>query len=131
MRTSSAPRPRISSSLSLPASLSGLSVPESRPPLGQPRGSYVVKSTFLVIFQTSDLGAGLTLMVRVHSHRASSSDPLALGELPCSFLLEVSELVPAQPTTRRSTAHPIRKVPTTTMRCPCRATAHPPSSTCV
>src|SRR5215212_11367553 len=65
-------------------------------------------------------------MLRVPWHRASSED-VAWGELPCSFLLEVSELVPAQPTTRRRTAHPIRKVPTTGMRCPRRITAHPPS----
>src|SRR5215218_8571658 len=73
-------------------------------------------------------------MVRVPSHRASS-EPVASGERVCSLVvasvcpfsfLEVSERVAAQPTTRR-TAHPIRKVPTTAMRCPRRTTAHPPS----
>src|SRR5215203_5813164 len=66
-------------------------------------------------------------MLRVPWHRASSED-VAWGELPCSFLLEVSELVPEQPTTMRRKAHPTRKVPTTTaMRCPCRTTAPLPS----
>src|SRR5215207_10601634 len=120
------PRPRILSSPSLPASLSGLSVPKSRPPLlGQPGRSFVVKTPPPAPF-------GL-LMVLVPSHRPSSLDAGAWGECPCSFLLEVSELVvPAQPTTRRRTAHPIRKVPTTAMRCPRRTTtAHPLSLTCV
>src|SRR5829696_1948899 len=114
--SSEPPRPRTSSLPFSPASSSGLSVPKSRPPLGQPGRSFVVKRAgrFMLIF-------------RVPSHRPSSSDSVALGELPCSFLLEVSELVPAQPTTRRRTAHPIRKVPTTGMRCPRRITAHPPS----
>src|SRR5215217_144973 len=65
-------------------------------------------------------------MLRVPPHRASS-DSVALGELPCSFLLEDSERVPAQPTTRRRAAHPIRQVPTTAISCPWRTTAHPPS----
>src|SRR5215210_2164821 len=112
------PRPRISSSPSLPASLSGFSVPESRPPLGQPRRSYVVKATH---FSLRTLV--LTLMVCVPSHRASSSDAVAWGEFPCAFL-EVSERVPAQPTNTRRTAHPITKVPTTTMRCGWRTTVH-------
>src|SRR5215216_3740692 len=74
-------------------------------------------------------------MVRVPSHRDSSetaSETAALGEGPCSFfLLEVSEGVLEQPTASRRTAHPIRKVPTTAMRCPRRTTTHPPSLTCV
>src|SRR5215203_760908 len=73
------------------------------------------------------------------SHRASS-DSVASGERGWSCLVvasvcpccsfEASELVPAQPTTRRRTAHPITKALTTAMRCPRRTTAHPPSSTC-
>src|SRR5215203_7520093 len=63
-------------------------------------------------------------MVLVPSHRASSLDAVASGELPCSFLLEVSELVPAQPTTRTRTAHPSRKA-TTAMRCAWRTTTAP------
>src|SRR5215204_3319192 len=110
-------RPRISSSPSKPFSLSGLSVPESRPPLfGQPGRSFVVKTT--LCFIGSDCSCSwsqVTLMVRVPSHRASS-ESVALGELPGSFL-EASEPPPAQPTTRR-TAHPIRKILTTAMRCP-------------
>src|SRR5215203_6401417 len=66
-------------------------------------------------------------MVRVPWHRASS-EAVASGALPCSsFLLNVSELVPSQPTARRRKAHPIRKVNTTAMRCPRRTTTHPPS----
>src|SRR5918994_5937084 len=119
-------RPRISSSPSKPFSLSGLSVPESRPPLlGQSGRSFVVKTT--LYFVGSDCNCSwsqVTLMVRVPSHRASSSDSVAWGELPCSsFLLEVSEFVPAQPTIRRRKAHPSRKVPTTAMRRPCETTA--------
>src|SRR5829696_401056 len=81
----------------------------------------------------------LHLILRVPSHRASSSDAVAWGERPCSVVvasvcpcsfLEDSELVPAQPTIRRRTAHPSRKVPTTAMRCTWRTTAHPPSTTC-
>src|SRR5215211_2697676 len=94
------PRPRILSSPSLPASLSGLSVPKSKPPLlGQPGRSLVVKTPPPAPF-------GL-LMVLVPSHRASSLDAVASGECPFSFLLEVSELVPEQLTTRRRTAPPI------------------------
>src|SRR5215211_1522490 len=100
------PRPRISSSPFSPASPSGPSVPKSRPPLGQPGRSLVVKRAGV-----------LTLIFLVPSHRASSLEAVAWGELPCSFLLEAPELAPEQPTTRRK-AHPIRKVPTTAMRCP-------------
>src|SRR5829696_2503943 len=114
------PRPRILSSPSLPASLSGLSVPKSRPPLlGQPGRSFVVKTPPPAPF-------GL-LMVLVPPHRASSSDAGAWGECPCSFLLEVSELVvPAQPTTRRRTAHPIRKANTAMLRPRRTTTPSPP-----
>src|SRR5829696_5985092 len=119
--SSLAPRPRILSSPSRPARLSGLSVPQSRPPLGQPGKSFVVKCS------------PHFSKVRVPWHRASSSDAVASGELPCSsFLLEVSELVvPAQPPTRRRTAHPIRKALTTTAdswaQAPCvrKAVRHP------
>src|SRR5215208_2153985 len=97
MMSSEPPRPRTSSSPFSPASSSPLSVPKSRPPFGQPGRSFVVKRT-----------GRFTLVFCVPSHRASS-EAVALGELPCSFL-EVSELVPAQPTTRRIAAHPIRKV---------------------
>src|SRR5215217_5508172 len=114
MMSSEPPRPRSSSSPFSPASSSPLSVPKSRPPFGQPGRSFVVKRT-----------GRFTLVFCVPSHRASS-EAVALGELPCSFL-EVSELVPAQPTTRRIAAHPIRKVPTTAMRRPWRTTTHPPS----
>src|SRR5215213_9441829 len=116
--SSLAPRPRILSSPSRPARLSGLSVPKSRPPLGQPGKSFVVKCS------------PHFSKVRVPWHRASSSDAVASGELPCSFLLEGSEGVPAQPTTRRRKAPPIRMVPTTAMRCTWRTTAHPPSAIC-
>src|SRR5215208_1663357 len=113
--SSLAPRPRILSSPSRPARLSFLSVPKSRPPLGQPGRSFVVKCS------------PHFLKVLVPWHRASSSDTVACDELPCSFFLELSELVPAQPTTRRRTAHPIRKVLITAMKRPWRTTAHPPS----
>src|SRR5215208_37502 len=117
--SSLAPMPRISSSPSLPTSFSSLSVPKRRPPLlGQPGRSLVIKSP------VSRRG---TLVVRVPSHRASSLDTVAPGELPCSFLLEVSELVPEQPTASRRKAHPIRKAPTKAISCPWRTTAHPPS----
>src|SRR5215204_663292 len=124
VRKSLPPRPRTSSAPSSPASLSGLSVPSSKPPLGQPGRSFVVR--------TPRVGF---LKVRVPSHRASS-DAVAGGERVGSFLVAsvcpwpscgASELVPAQPTIRRRTAHPIRKVPTTTMRCPWRTATHPPS----
>src|SRR5215204_2323219 len=120
-------RPRISSCPSLPSSLSLLSVPKSGPPLGQPGRSFVVK-------RSPHFWKG-----RVPWHRASS-EAVASGEHVCSFLvasvgscsfLKVTELVPAQPTPRRSTAKPIRKVPTTATRCLWRTTAHPPSLTCV
>src|SRR5215218_3214902 len=65
------------------------------------------------------------LMVLVPSHRASS-EAVASGELACSFP-EVSELVPEQPTPRRRTAHPIRKIPTKAMICRWRTTAPSPS----
>src|SRR5215218_4133036 len=117
--SSLAPRPRILSSPSRPARLSGLSVPKSRPPLGQPGKSFVVKCS------------PHFSKVRVPWHRASSSDAVASGERICSFL-EVSELVPAQPPTRRRTAHPIRKALTTTAdyswaQAPCvrKAVGHP------
>src|SRR5215207_8832081 len=117
------PRPRTSSSPFSPASRSGLSVPKSGPPCGQPGRSFVVKRA-----------GRFTLVFRVPSHRASSSD-VASGERPCSLVdsvwpcsfLEDSERVPAQPTIRTRTAHPIRKVHTTAMRCAWRITAHPPS----
>src|SRR5215218_6895041 len=109
---SAAPRPRISSSPSLPSRWSGLSVPKSRPPLlGQPGRSFVTV-----------VPAYFDLKVRVPPHRASS-DAVALGECPCSLLvasvcpwpsLGASELVPAQLTIRRRKAHPIRKILTTT-----------------
>src|SRR5215211_4329433 len=66
-------------------------------------------------------------MLRVPPHRASSSEAVAWGELPCSSFLELSELVPEQPTISRRKAHPIRKVPTKAISCPWRTTAHPPS----
>src|SRR5918994_4542856 len=56
-------------------------------------------------------------MVLVPSHRSSS-------------FLEACACTPEAPASRR-TAHPIRKVPTTAMRCPRRTTTHPPSLTCV
>src|SRR5215212_3566591 len=116
MMSSEPPRPRTSSSPFSPASKSGLLVPKSRPPLGQPGRSLVVRSP-----------GRLTLVFRVPSHR-DSSEGVAWGELPCSFLLAVSELVvPAQPTTRRRKAYPIRRVPTTAMRCTWRTTAPLPS----
>ena len=95
--------------------------------MGQPGRSFVLKTPPPAPF-------GL-LMVLVPSHLACS-DAVAWGErpcsvvasvCPCSFLLEVSELVPEQPTIRRRTKHPIRKVTTTAMRCLWRITAHPPS----
>src|SRR5215213_8552275 len=55
-------------------------------------------------------------MLRVRSHRSD-----------CARSLGASERTPAQPTTRRRTAHPMRKTPTTAMRCPWRITEHPPS----
>src|SRR5215207_5950564 len=61
-------------------------------------------------------------MLRVPPHRASSDAVASVWT--CSS--GASERPPAQPTTRR-TAHPIRKIPTTAMRCPWRTTAHPPS----
>src|SRR5215217_9051514 len=123
MSSSLPPRPRISSSPSLPKRISGPSVPESRPPLGQPGTSFVTAVS------------SSHLMVRVPSHRGSS-DVVASGERPCSFVAslcpcfsscEDSALTPDPPITRRRTAHPIRKAPTTAMRCPWRTTAHPPS----
>src|SRR5215216_2104490 len=104
-RSSRPPRPRITSSPSLPYRKSRLSVPKIRPPLGQPGRSFVVKRA---VAPSPPLGS---LVVLVPSHRASS-EAVASGELPCSFLLEVSELVPAQPTARTTTAHPIRKATT-------------------
>src|SRR5215204_3456395 len=108
--SSEPPRPRIVSSPSPPSKLgragsldrvwSDPSVPKSRPPLGQPGMS-------LVILLPS-------LMVLVPWHRASS------------FFLEVSACTPEAPATRR-TAHPIKKVPTTAMRCPWRTTTPSPS----
>src|SRR5829696_7387835 len=83
--------------------------------------SFVVKR----LVGPSERGRG-SLVVLVPWHRASS-EAVAWGELPCSFLLEVSELVPAQPTARRRTAHPIRKATTKAMLRPWRTTAHPPS----
>src|SRR5215207_9114612 len=117
--SSSPPSPRILSAPSPPNSLSGPSVPKSRPPLGQPGRSFVV-------WTPQPTHPPLRLILRVPSHRASSSDAVAWGELPCSFF-EVSERVPEQPTPRRRTTHPIRKIPTTAMRCPRRTTIHPPS----
>src|SRR5215213_490422 len=87
------------------------SVPKSRPPLGQPGMSLVILLP--------------CLMVLVPSHRPSS-EAVASGELACSFP-EVSELVPEQPTPRRRTAHPIRKIPTKAISCPWRTTAPSPS----
>src|SRR5215208_6322769 len=110
------PRPRISSSPSPPYRLSGPSVPKSRPPLGQPGTSFVTTDSLFMI------------LLFVPSHRASSSEAVAWGELPCSFLLEVSERVPAQPTASRKTAHPIRKATTKAISCPWRATTPSPSS---
>src|SRR5215208_7171575 len=101
-RSSRPPRPRITSSPSLPYRKSRLSVPKIRPPLGQPGRSFVVKRA---VAPSPPLGS---LVVLVPWHRASS-EAVAWGDLPSSFL-EVSELVPAQPTTRRIAAHPIRKV---------------------
>src|SRR5215218_10469694 len=54
-------------------------------------------------------------MNRVPPHRS---------ECPCSSV--ASACTPEPPTTRR-TAHPIRKVPTTAMRCPWPITAYAPS----
>ena len=121
------PRPRISSPCSLPSSLSRSSVPKSRPPLGQSGRSFVV-TTFLCPRTT-----GPFWKVRVPSHRASSSDAapecpyslLVASVCPCS--LGASERVPEQPTARRRTEHPIRKVPTTAMRRAWRTVAPSPS----
>src|SRR5215212_988500 len=66
-------------------------------------------------------------MLRVPPHRASSSEAVAWGELPCSSFLELSELVPEQPTISRRKAHPIRKVPTKAISCPWRTTTPSPS----
>src|SRR5215213_1884842 len=123
-------RPRISSSPSKPFRLSRLSVPESGPPLfGQPGRSFVVKTTLCFIGSDCNCSwSQVPLMVRVPSHRASSSESVAWGELPCSFLLEVSERVPAQPTASRKTSHPIRKATTKAISCPWRATTPSPSS---
>src|SRR5215204_4530407 len=122
MRASEPPRPRISSSPSKPSSSSGLSVPKSRPPLGQPGKSLV----------THRPDGPCRSMGRVSAHRASSE--AALAERVCSLVASVcpcclglSELVPEQPTTRRRTAHPIRKVPTKAMLRPWRTTTPSPS----
>src|SRR5215203_7545958 len=72
--TSLPPRPRISSSPFSPLSSSFLSVPKSRPPLGQPGTSFVTTDSLFMI------------LLFVPSHRASSSD-VASGERPCSFLV--------------------------------------------
>src|SRR5215204_3895592 len=82
--------------------------------------SFVVKR----LVGPSERGRG-SLVVLVPWHRASS-EAVAWGECPCSFLLELTELVPAQPTPRRTT-HPIRKVTTKAMRCAWRTTALSPS----
>src|SRR5215204_4411281 len=119
VRKSLAPRPRTSSAPSSPPSLSGLSVPESMPPLGQPGRSFVVRTPAPMV--------GF-LKVRVPSHRASS-EAVAWGECVCSFC-GASEPTPAQPTPRRSTAHPIREALTKAMRCPRRTTTHPPPLMC-
>jgi hypothetical protein len=71
----------------------------------------------------------------VSSRAVVSSGAVASGERVCSFLAAsvcpcsfgASERVPAQPATRRRTAHPIRKVTTTAMRRLWRTTAHSPS----
>src|SRR5215217_4100906 len=109
------PRPRISSSPFSPASPSGPSVPKSRPPLGQPGRSLVVKRA-----------GRFTLIFLVPSHRASSLEAVAWGECVCS-LCRASEPTPAQPTATRRTAHPIRKATTTAVRRPWRTTTHLPS----
>src|SRR5215203_428247 len=110
------PRPRISSSPSLPSRLSCLSVPERGPPLGQPGRSFVVRvKPFLKVRGSSQ---------RPCSCLVPSVCPCSFLEVcPCSFL-EVSERFPEQPTTMRRTAQPITKALTTTaMRCPWRTTA--------
>src|SRR5918993_3039527 len=71
-RLSLPPRARTSSSPSPPASQSTLSVPKSRPPLGQPGRSFLVK-------RPSSLFS---------SHRAPS-DIVAWGERPCSLVASV------------------------------------------
>src|SRR5215212_1831330 len=121
MRLSLAPRPRISSSPSKPSSSSGLSVPESGPPLGQP-------GTLLVTHRPD---GPCRSMGCVSAHRASSE--AALAERVCSLVASVcpcclglSERVSAQPTTRRR-AYPITKAPTIAMRCPWRTMAPLPS----
>src|SRR5215212_3433961 len=123
-----APRPRISSSPSKPSSKSGLSVPESRPPLGQPGTSFVSQPFSYKPFSNDGpmyRASTFRSMGCVSSHRACSD--AALAERVCSLLVVsvcplsscgASERVPAQLTTRRRTAHPIRKGPTTAMRCP-------------
>src|SRR5215204_2562018 len=124
MRASLAPRPRISSSPSKPSSSSGLAVPKSSPPLGQP-------GTLLVSHRPH---GPCRSMGCVSAHRACSG-PVASGERVCSLVASVcpfsfscgaSELGPAQLTPRRRKAHPSRKVTTKAMRCPRRTTAHPP-----
>src|SRR5215204_3693597 len=104
--TSLPPRARISSSPSLPCSQSFLSVPKSRPPSGQPGRSFVIKGP------PPETDTGF-LVVIVPSHRASS-------------FLEVSACTPEAPAIR-TTAHPIRKANTTSMRCAWRTTTPSPS----
>src|SRR5215212_3675464 len=115
------PRPCISSSPSLPSRSSDLSVPQSRPPLlGTPGTSLVVMRPHFF------------LMVRVPSTASehwASSDAVA-SVWPCSSL-RACECTPAQPPTRRRTAHPNRKVPTTAMKRLWRITAHPLALACV
>src|SRR5215203_4443999 len=121
MRLSLVPRPRISSSPSKPSSSSGLSVPKSRPPLGQPGKSLV----------THRPDGPCRSMGRVSAHRACSE--AALAERVCSLVssvcpccLGLPERVAAHPMPRRM-APPNRKA-TTAMRCTWRTTtAHSPS----
>src|SRR5215210_6618242 len=101
MTSSLPPRPRTSSSPFSPAIRSGLSVPKSRPPCGQPGRSFEVKRA-----------GRFTLISRVPSHRASS-------------FLEVSACTPEAPAIRK-TAHPIRKATTAMVR-PWRTTTPSPS----
>src|SRR5215212_4155854 len=96
------PRLRTSSSPFSPASSSVLSVPLSRPPLGQPGRSFEVKRA-----------GKFTLIFRVPSHRASSSLEASACTLVASAI--------------RRTAHPIRKVPTKAISCPWRTTTPSPS----
>src|SRR5215204_173785 len=123
--SSSPPRPRTSSSPSSPARLSGLSVPESRPPLGQPGTSFVTQDR------------PYALILRVRSHRASSDAVASVASvISCSCLVAsvcscsspcgASERTPAQPTTTRRITHPKRRAPKTAVRHAGRTTAPPP-----